>query len=75
MSEIIIPGEQANVYVLNKANGQNVFVAECPGCRFNGLAICVATVDKSEVPKAKYLAEKEFPKLWQKMSDKFNESR
>jgi hypothetical protein len=73
MSDLIItPNEKAKIYKFNKADGSPVFVAECPGCRFNHVPICLATGSQLEIPKIVHLAEKEFPKLWRKMADKMN---
>lgn len=68
---ILTPQEDNRVFKFSSSqNGQPKFVAEVPSCRFNGLAICLATGTESEVKKTVKMTY-EFKKLWEEVGRKF----
>lgn len=70
---ILTPQEDNRVFKFNSsATGQPKFVAEVPSCRFNGLAICLATNRQDEVAKTVKLTY-EFKKLWEEVARRFGQ--
>ena len=76
MSDLIItPNDEARIYKFNKTDARPVFVAECPGMRFNGMAVCIATDKQEEIKKCLFMAEKEFPRMWAKIQEAYERSK
>ena len=65
---ILTPYNEERVYKLERpSTGKPVFVEEVPACRFENVAICLATNDKAEIPKLRYLCQR-FNQFWEQIA-------
>ena len=67
-SRIITPNMKKKTFVLPSASGEDIYVVEVPGCRFEGGPVCLASKSIMDVPKLHSLKHK-FAKLWERIAD------
>ena len=67
LPRILTPQDNALTFKMTTKANRPVFVIEVPGCRFNGLPICLSTGDPAEVPKCHYM-KNQFRLLWNKIA-------
>jgi hypothetical protein len=69
---ILTPADEKRTYKLTTQSGKPVYVVEVPACRFNNVAICLASNDIADTPKLHALKH-DFHRLWQQLASKFGQ--